>query len=65
MLHTQPRYFVEKFLEQICTTKFPAAKLREGRMIWYRLVQINAEESSERNIYLNLLLQFPLRINAV
>ena len=43
VLNAFPNHFVEQFLEQRSAIEFAAAQFGEGRVVGYRLVEVDAE----------------------
>lgn len=65
VLNALPNHFVEQFLEQRSAIEFAAAQLGEGRVVGYRLVEVDAEKPAVCDVDAHFLLQAPFRVYAV
>ena len=59
VLNAFPNHFVEQFLEQRSAIEFAAAQLGEGRVVGYRLVEVDAEKPAVCDVDAHFLFQAP------
>ena len=65
VLNAFPNHFVEQFLEQRSAIEFAAAQFGEGRVVGYRLVEVDAEKPAVCDVDAHFLLQAPFGVYAV